>query len=221
MVVDALIVMPKYVFFFMLFYLSALQASDQEQIVLANGEWLPYLSKNLRYYGVGSHIVSESFAEVGISVRYVFLPWKRAYESSKKGKYHGTLIWSPSDERKQLFLFSEPVVYGTSVLFKLKSHHFKWQTYDDLTDYRIGGVLGYSYQLEDNPNIQIIRIPSEIEAFKMIARQHIDLFPSDLDVGYATLHGSLPESVVNVIDYHPKPYNLTSYHLMISKKVKK
>ncbi|WP_133296042.1 substrate-binding periplasmic protein [Zooshikella ganghwensis] len=213
-------VMPKYMFFHLLFYLSALQASDQEQVVLANGEWLPYLSKSLKHYGVGSHIVTESFAEEGVAVKYVFLPWKRAYESSKKGKYHGTLIWSPSDERKQLFLFSDSVVDGTSVLFKRKSHQFEWQTYEDLTDYRIGGLLGYVYQLEDNPNIGIIRVRTEIEAFKMLAKQHIDIFPSDLDVGYATLHESLPEDVVSVIDHHLKPYNVTSYHLIISKKVK-
>ena len=56
--------------------------SFAEKITLANGEWAPYLSKGLKHSGYMSHIVSEAFAEEGIEVEYVFLPWKRGFEDA-------------------------------------------------------------------------------------------------------------------------------------------
>jgi len=56
--------------------LTGIGAQAQE-ITLANGEWAPYMSKNLKQAGYMSHIVTEAFAEEGITVKYVFLPWKR------------------------------------------------------------------------------------------------------------------------------------------------
>ena len=49
-----------------------------EKITLANGEWAPYLSENLKHYGYISRIVKEAFEEEGYEVEYVFLPWKRS-----------------------------------------------------------------------------------------------------------------------------------------------
>ncbi len=75
----------------------------EETIILANGEWLPYQSKELKHYGVASHIVTESFALSGIKVKYKFRPWKRAYEETKEGGFYGSFLWTQSEER-QVFL---------------------------------------------------------------------------------------------------------------------
>ena len=59
----------------LLFLLLPFSALSKEQVIrLANGEWPPYTSKDLPNYGLGSQIVSEAFAEVGIKVEYGFFP---------------------------------------------------------------------------------------------------------------------------------------------------
>ena len=64
--------------------LPSINAGNPNRVVIANGEWNPYFSENLRYYGVVSRIVKEAFESEGIEVEYVFRPWKRGMEDAKK-----------------------------------------------------------------------------------------------------------------------------------------
>ena len=75
--------------FLVLFSVSSLFA--KETIRLTNGEWLPYMSANLKYNGVASRIVTEAFALEGIEVVYSFFPWKRAYALVSNGDFDGSL----------------------------------------------------------------------------------------------------------------------------------
>ncbi len=43
----------------------------EETIRLTNGEWIPFLSEDLKHYGVISRIVKEAFALEGMKVEYV------------------------------------------------------------------------------------------------------------------------------------------------------
>ncbi len=48
-------------------YLAVSSSSVAEETIrLTNGEWPPYLSKNLKYYGISSRIVTEAFALEGL-----------------------------------------------------------------------------------------------------------------------------------------------------------
>ena len=50
----------------------------KKTITITNGEWDPLFSKNLKHYGVTSHIVTEAFALEGYKVKYSFYPWTGA-----------------------------------------------------------------------------------------------------------------------------------------------
>ncbi len=54
---------------------------EPDSVRIANGEYAPYFSEDLKHYGVGSRIVKAAFAEVGINVDYVFRPWERGYRN--------------------------------------------------------------------------------------------------------------------------------------------
>ena len=60
---------------------------SQESIRIVTGEYPPYLSKHLKYNGVGLRIIKESFALEGIKVEYSFVPWARAFRFVKNGKF--------------------------------------------------------------------------------------------------------------------------------------
>jgi polar amino acid transport system substrate-binding protein len=87
---------------FMLFNFSG-NVVAEDVIRIASGEWSPFISKDLKHGGVVLHIISESFAAVGIKVEYGFFPWARAMALAKEGTWDGTAVWGPSTEREEHF----------------------------------------------------------------------------------------------------------------------
>ncbi|WP_163831662.1 substrate-binding periplasmic protein [Spartinivicinus ruber] len=209
-------------FYLLISFLSInlVHAASQQTVRLTNGEWLPFQSKNLKHYGVASHMVTEAFASENIKVEYVFMPWKRAYIEAKEGRFDGSLIWSPDPEREKDFLFSDILIHGKSVLFHLKSTPFDWKDYSDFVKLKVGGVIGYKYQFESNKDIKVERAYSEIAIFKMLINKRVDILPSDLDAGYAILYDNFSEEEISKVTHHARPYNTTTYHLILSKKIK-
>ncbi|MCX4027535.1 transporter substrate-binding domain-containing protein [Endozoicomonas sp. SM1973] len=209
-------------FYLLISFLSInfVYAASQLTVRLTNGEWLPFQSANLKHFGVASHIVTEAFANENVKVEYVFMPWKRAYIEAKEGRFDGSLIWSPDSEREKDFFFSDIIVHGKSVIFHLKSTSFDWKEYSDFINLKVGGVIGYKYQFESINDIKIERAYSEIAIFKMLLNKRVDILPSDLDAGYAILYSNYSDDEVNKVTHHPRPYNTTTYHLILSKKIK-
>ena len=89
----------------------------KEEIILSNGEWPPYTSQNLPRGGFFSEIVRVAFDQEGITVKYEYLPWKRAYILTKDGTYKGSLTWAPTKERKKDMIFSDPITLNEKVFF--------------------------------------------------------------------------------------------------------
>ncbi len=126
-------------------------AQTSETIRLTNGEWQPYLSKDTPHYGFASHIVTEAFELVGVEVEYGFFPWKRSYKIAKEGTWDGTAVWVDSDERREDFFFSDAVVPSTWGFFHLKDSGFDWDSYEDLTDVKIG--TGWIHAIPSNDDV--------------------------------------------------------------------
>jgi polar amino acid transport system substrate-binding protein len=201
---------------------SAGQARAQAIVTLTNGEWLPYMSEHASHQGAVSRIVREAFALEGVQVKYVFRPWKRALVEAERGEVNGSIIWSTGatgSERERLFLFSDVVIEGSTVFFHLKNVAFDWNTYADLEHVSIGGTAGYEYLFE-GPNIKIDRAVSDEVNFHKLLAGRFTVFPSDLYGGLAVLKGHFKPDEVARVTYHPKPYDVTRYHLIMSRKVK-
>ena len=196
--------------------------SAQNSIKLSNGEWEPYLSENLKHYGVASHIVTQAFQNAGIQVDYVFLPWKRAYEDAKAGKVHGSLIWSYVEERTQDFYYSDTVIISESVFFHLKSKNFEWSSAGDLKKYKIGGTIGYKYKFQEEPGgdaLVLDEASSDELNFKKLLNNRIDAFPVSKDVGYAMITSNFLPREVKQFTHHSKPYDQTKFFLLLSRAV--
>jgi len=197
--------------------LSGISAQAQE-ITLANGEWAPYMSKDLKHAGYMSHIVTEAFAEEGIKVKYVFLPWKRGFEDAKDGKFEGSLIWGYNEDRAKDFLFSEPVAELGTSLFHQKGKNIDWSKPEDLAKYKIGGVVGYAYgieELEKQGVVKVDRIGKDVGNYKKLAAGRLDIVLEDTEVGHSTLSKL---GLTDKINAHPKPLKNRKYSVIISKK---
>ncbi len=201
------------------------QTIAEETISLANGEWDPYFSENLKYYGVASRIISEAFGLEGIKVNYEFIPWKRGLENAKFGDIAGAVGWGRRKEREVFFLYSDQLTVSHYVFFHLKSYSFDWKTIDDLEGIDMGGTIGYSYgeaftAVEKASKLSIERVPTDEINYRKLLIGRIFIFPNDLDVGYQIIQKSFAPKEVQMFTHHPKPLMSDPIFVLFSKKVK-
>ncbi len=199
-------------------------AEPAKTIRVTNGEWQPYLSKDVPHFGIASHIVTEAFALVGVEVEYGFFPWSRAMKLAKEGTWDGTAVWGDSEERRQDFHFTEPVVPSTFVFFHLRSTQFDWNTYEDLRDVKVGGTVEYFYSDEFEAAeaagvIRITRTRSDEVGLKNLLKGRIDVFPGELMVTYAQIRDTFSEEQAALFTHHPKRIIEKPLYLFLSKKV--
>ena len=198
----------------------------EDTIRLASGEWEPYISENLLYYGVASRIVTEAFALQGVKVTYGFYPWKRSYSYAEQGQWDGTLVWFDTPERRKIFYLSDPVIDVQYVFFHLKSYAFTWNTIDELKKIKIGATLGYHYgetfeRAEKAGTITVQRVPKDEQNFQKLLRGRIHIFPNELDVGYAMIQRNFAPEQAKLFAHHAKPLRAEPLRLLLSKKIKR
>ncbi len=197
-----------------------------ETIRITNGEWEPFMSEYSVHYGINSHIVSEAFNLEGIQIIWGFFPWKRAYVLAKQGKkWDASATWWPAKETKESFLICHPVSITSFVFFHRKDYKFDWDTIEDLEGLRIGGTLEYDYGEEfmvamKEKRIKVQLVSTDEFNYKKIILNRIDIFPNDPVVGHAQIRSSLPPDQAKLITHHPKEFEKSTLHLIISKKCK-
>ncbi|MCL9780035.1 transporter substrate-binding domain-containing protein [Vibrio sp. S4M6] len=199
---------------FTVFSFSAFAA---EKIKLANGEWAPYQSATLKENGFISQFVKEVFEGEGYEVEYVFLPWKRGFEDTKKGALDGSFLWSKNPEREKSFLYSNPVISLSSSLFQQADKPIVWAQLTDLAKYKIGGVVGYSYvtdKLEKQGVLKIQRIAKSDSNYKKLAAGRLDAVIEDTDVGFEAINRL---GLAGKIVPNDKELSAREYFVIISK----
>ncbi len=112
---------------------------------ITNGEWPPYLGQDEPGYGIASRIVTRAFERAGYDVEYEFYPWSRSLYLARDGQRDGTAVWMPSEERREDFYISEPVIVTEYVFFHRTDMPFDWDDVQDLSGYRIGLTSDYDY----------------------------------------------------------------------------
>jgi polar amino acid transport system substrate-binding protein len=203
---------------------NAASAQTSKTIRLTNGEWQPYLSKDLPHYGFASHIITEAFALVGVEVEYGFFPWKRAYKVAGQEEWTGGAIYWDTEERRRDFYFTDAVVPSTTVLFYLKGTEFDWETYEDLSAVKIGATLVYSYgktfdAAEAAGTIKTARVPTDETNLKKLLKGRIEVFPGEVMVTYAQIRDTFSKEDAGRFTHHPKPVNDQPLYLLLSKKL--
>ena len=217
----------KKILVILVFVLMAVAFS--KTIVLANGEWKPYLSKDLKHFGVASRVVTEAFKEAGYTVKYKWYgnSWKRAYRDAKTGKTDGTLVWSCTPEREKEMIYSKSAIISgkTDVVFYLKSKKVNFDKVSDLYKYKIGGVLGYTYGSEldkaiKDGKIEMQRVNSDILNVKKLLKGRIDCFISSKAITKKLLEDNFTPDERSRITFSKKPTRVVTYHLLLNKNPK-
>ena len=193
-----------------------------DTIRLATGEWKPYTSESLENFGFFTEIVSEIFKEMGVEAEYSFYPWKRCFDSTEKGKVWAAFPYAYTEERAKKVLYSDEIAYSTSRFFyyikDAKAKDFKYETLQDLKQYKVGGILGYFYE-EDlkKAGLDVDYVASERSAIEKLVLGRIELWPSNELVGWALIKKYFPKEADNFGTLE-KPYSRNALCLIVSKK---
>lgn len=188
------------------------------------GEWPPYISQDQKHNGMVLHLISDIFLDMGIKVSFDFLPWTRAYNETKHGRYQATAIWMEKAERKIDFLYSDSILAEQFVFFHHKRFIFNWETIEDIKKFHTGVIYAYSYgpkldEILSNKNIKTEKLSRPEQGFKMLLRGRIQILPLEVNVGESILKNSFSENEFKKITYHEKAFLNNSSYLLFPKSL--
>lgn len=187
-----------------------------QSVIIANGDWAPYLGKDLPHGGPVAHLVSEAFATQGWTVTYDYLPWKRGYLMAEKAQLDGSIVWSRNEEREAVMLYSDSVVHLDTVVFYENSRPVTWEEPEDLKGLRLGGVLGYDYasiKAEDGYNVSLIGEPKN-NYLKLVA----DRLDGVMEERLVGLNLAKEAGVLDQVGYHPTRIKSNPYYFIVGKE---
>ena len=215
--------MPRILLFTLTLFFAACSFAAPQEIELANGEWPPLLGANLPQYGYASQIVSRAFALENIQVKYQFYPWKRSLDVARSGKVNGSLLWIDSTERRQDFLYSQPVYRSKVVLFFHRDRPIYWSQLNDLKGHRLGLTHGYFYGEALTQLIQSQQLQSDIgnndaQNFAKLLAKRIDAFPCEEAVGMHLIRHNLGSKALEQLNISTQIIHEEPMYLLISRK---
>lgn len=201
---------------------EALAGTPEAVIQISNGEWAPFMGKDLPHHGFVSRIVADAFAMEGVRVEYGFYPWARAYFLAQHGQVDASIGWYRTPERERDFLFSDAVFVESQVLFFLKDKPLFWKTLADLRNRNIGATLGYTYgaefqAMEESKAINVERTPSDEQNLKKLLAGRIDAVIISQAVGERLLK-TLDGTSAARIGLDPRPVNAGPLHVIFPRK---
>ncbi|CCQ72190.1 ABC transporter substrate-binding protein [Magnetospira sp. QH-2] len=126
--------------------LAAQGALAAELVIYAKAEGPPkhYLDDEGQPKGYAIDIAVDAVQRAGYTPIVINLPWKRAQTESGQG---GGVItaFSVTDERRETFLFTQPMYIDHVLLWQPREHPFAFEAFDDLVGKVIGIPRGSRY----------------------------------------------------------------------------
>jgi polar amino acid transport system substrate-binding protein len=120
-----------------------------EKWTIAVTEWYPYICEFCDGQGPAISSVRKMMNDVGIDIRFVFLPWARAISEVKLNKIDGFYPAWKEDLVKGMVL-SDPVFRSPVGFVERKRRPMKWRNIEDLRGKTIGVVIDYGNTAEFN-----------------------------------------------------------------------
>jgi polar amino acid transport system substrate-binding protein len=177
--------MPPFWLFFLVLIASAeflvtpLHAA--ERLTFVSGDYEPYTGEALAHGGPLATIVTLAFAEVGMDVGTIFLPWKRGYNAAVNGQYDGTFPYGRSADREKDFLFSVSIYTLERRMYYRKSSGLDPDDLSTLKDKIYCKPVGFTLYREligmvEGGEMKVQTAPNLTSCAKMLEAGRVDLF---------------------------------------------
>lgn len=120
--------------------------AQPESVVLATGDdFPPFVDQYLPDGGLTARIVARAFEEAEFVVSELrWLPWQRAISLTRQGQVDATFPWSETDDRREQFLFSDPILVIPNYAWVRETDDFAPTSIDDVRGRRFCRPVGYA-----------------------------------------------------------------------------
>lgn len=201
--------MKKMLFGLFLFVISSFTLNAENlKLKIGTGEWIPLTGEKMEGQGIATEILKEAFSEEGIDVEIAFFPWKRCQFMLEENQLDGIFPYTRNDERISKFNYSQGLINVKTVFFYLekKIEKLKFEKYEDLKEYRIGGVLGYWYEETLNKaGLSLDLVASDEQNIKKLLAGRIDVAIMTDIGGWYLIQNQFPDYL--------KQFKTTDYNL--------
>jgi polar amino acid transport system substrate-binding protein len=182
---------------------SSVQA---EKLRIAATEWAPLTSSGTQRHGLLADITNEALKRVGYETEIVILPWKRALEMTKKGRYDALLGASHLEERTADFIYPS-YAWRTYYYFHALKGTRRW-IYKDLKSLcpaTVGILIGSFHRrtLLDSGCLKVHENSSIHQNMLMLMRGRIDLYLAAPEVLNHYISSEFPTAKDEIITLHP------------------
>jgi polar amino acid transport system substrate-binding protein len=131
-------------FFFMI--LSVINCPAEEKTLVAAADpWPPFVDKNNPTDGLALEIIRAAYATQGYAVKMEYVPWARAENGVKEGKFDILPDTWMTEKRKAYLFYSEPYAFNKVKFIKAKGDPFEFNGLASLEGKTIGIVRDYGY----------------------------------------------------------------------------
>lgn len=145
----------------------------------AEDDWAPFSSaKDGEPQGLAVELVQAIFAEAGLAIELVPLPYARCMDEAKRGRLAGCFDTLPDASLRKDYLFhAKPLFTDAPWILARVDSPAERMTVQSLADKRVIVTHGYTYgeAFESNAAIQRVSAPYDINALRMLVAERADL----------------------------------------------
>jgi len=169
------------IFMFVIIGMTGQTMAQEKVIVLATMNWEPVYAKSLPDGGVFTVLTREVFKRAGYRLDVKFVPWKRAIEMAKIGKYDGVMGAILSSEREKYFIGTNKIMYYESFLYTRIEENITYTALTDLKVYQIGTIRGTAPEEKlKSVGLNVNPVGTYEQNFKKLMKKRIDLMEGDM-----------------------------------------
>ena len=179
-----------------------------EIITISAVESKPWSSKKLKKNGVGIDMVTQIFKSQGQNIKVKIYPWKRTVMMATLGRVDASVFYFKTKEREKVFNFSEEIFSVKEVLIYKKGKNIVFNSLDDLKNYKVGIVDGYTHgkvldAMIKNKLIKTKVINSDLIGLNLLMkRKAFDVLLCDNDIARTLLAENYTPLEISQLVFH-------------------
>jgi len=208
----------KTLFAFVSIFLFWANSVNAQYIVLGYVDFPPYEFKDDddKPRGMLVTIVQTLFERAEISLVLKYLPFTRAYISTKRGEIDGLFNFYKTENRLDSFDYTEPIIRNPLTFFVQKSSAMQFDKLYDLKGLKIGIIRGYSYGTVFDESQLFIReaADSHESNFYKLMHGRIDTYLCDKLAG---IHVATKNNLMSELRILPTPLIVMDGHIGFTK----
>ncbi|MEK0160952.1 transporter substrate-binding domain-containing protein [Pseudoalteromonas piscicida] len=194
----------------------------ETQVNITTGQWPPYLDQAKQDQGCVAAVIRDVFARSDIKVRFLFMPWERAYQEGMKAAYIGSAYWYYSEQRSKDYIYTQhPLTEETARFYHHRDLAFTYTSYADLKPFRLLLNQGLTYPPSLLEAIETFEIKTSYATYTsknvaLILRNRADIMIMD-EKSAKSYQQELPAEEAELLAAQAIPAFIQKGYLLINK----